>query len=267
MPKPGTWLAAIAIVLGITTLAPTLQAQPYRPGDGPGGGPSGGRWVELGCVDVGRRPDFDAIQVGRGERRYRAIALSVSGRDVHIEDLRVIYGNGQPDQLPIRADLRAGTRSNPIDLQGRDRVIRRIEIVAQRDNLNQGRGRARLCIAGLTEEGPSQSSQGGRWEALGCQQVGMALDRDAIRVGRHEGQFRAIRLEVGGNDVFVENLTVVYGNGERDQIAVRAGIRRGTQTAPLDLRGERRAIERIELIYRAVPNNRGTARVCASGLA
>lgn len=249
------WLMAMAIAVGLMGLVPNAQAQPQ----------GGGRWEQLGCAEIGGRPDFDVIQVGRRDGRYRAIMLTVADRGVRIEELRVIYGNGQPDRLVVRTGIRPGGRSPPLDLQGRDRAIDRIEIVAQHEHDGQGRGRARLCISGLADEGPGRP-HGARWQALGCQQVGLATDRDAIRVGRHEGQFRAIRLEVGGNDVFIESLMVVYGNGERDQLAVRAAIRQGTATPPLDLRGDRRAIERIELIYRAVPNHRGTARVCASGL-
>lgn len=253
--KLAAW--CLAIMAGVLALAPGTQAQSY--------GAGGGRWEQLGCAEIGGRPDFDVIHVGRREGRYRAIMLTVADRGVRIEELRVIYGNGQPDRLVVRTGIRPGGRSPPLDLQGRDRAIDRIEIVAQREHDGQGRGSARLCIAGLADEGPGRP-HGGQWQPLGCQQVGLAMDRDVIRVGRHEGQFRAIRLEVGGNDVQIENVTVVYGNGTRDQLPVRAFIRQGTATAPLDLRGDRRAIERIELIYRAIPNHRGTARVCASGL-
>lgn len=121
-------------------LAPGAQAQPH---------PGGGRWEQLGCVEVGRRADFDVIQVGRREGRFRAIMLTVSGNDVHIEDLRVIYANGQPDQIAVRAEMREGSRSQPLDLRGRERAIQRIEIVSQRGYRGHGRGKARLCVAGL----------------------------------------------------------------------------------------------------------------------
>ena len=254
--KRNYWAIAASMACALLGLTPEARAQPM---------PGGGRWEQLGCVEVGRRADFDAIQVGRREGRFRAIMLTVSGNDVHIEDLRVIYANGQPDRIAVRAEMREGSRSQPLDLQGRGRAIHRIEVVSQRGYRGQGRGRARLCVAGLADDTPGRPHVG-RWEQLGCQQVGMAVDRDVIRVGRRDGRFRAIRLDVRGNDIYLEDLTVMYGNGERDQVPVRALIRQGTQTAPLDLRGNERAIERIEMIYRAVPNHRGVARVCASGL-
>ncbi len=107
----------------------------------------------------------------------------------------------------------------------------------------------------------------GRWDQLGCQKVGFLVDRDVIRVGRREGKFKALRLNVSGNDVFINDLKVVYGNGAPDDIPVRAQIRQGGQSGLLDLKGHgERAINRVELTYRAKPNFKGSATVCVSGL-
>jgi hypothetical protein len=105
------------------------------------------------------------------------------------------------------------------------------------------------------------------WEPLGCQKVGFLVDRDVIRVGRRDGKFSAIRLEVSGNTVFMNDLRVVYGNGAPDDIAVRSEIRDGGQTRALDLKGRgERVIDRIEMTYRAKPNFKGSAKVCVMGL-
>lgn len=107
----------------------------------------------------------------------------------------------------------------------------------------------------------------GRWDQLGCQKVGFLVDRDVIRVGRGEGKFKALRLNVSGNDVFINDLKVVYGNGAPDDIPVRTQIRQGGQSGLLDLKGRgERAIDRVELTYRAKPNFKGSATVCVSGL-
>jgi len=101
-----------------------------------------------------------------------------------------------------------------------------------------------------------------RWERLGCQKVGFITDKDVIRVGRGEGLFKSIRLQVSGNKVYMDDLKVIYANGEPDDIPVRSEIRAGGQTRPLDLRGERRAIKQIEMKYRSQPNFKGEATVC-----
>lgn len=101
-----------------------------------------------------------------------------------------------------------------------------------------------------------------RWERLGCQKVGFITDQDVIRVGRGEGRFKSIRLQVSGNKVYMDDLKVIYANGEPDDIPVRSEIRAGGQTRALDLRGERRAIKEIEMKYRSQPNFKGQATVC-----
>ena len=104
-----------------------------------------------------------------------------------------------------------------------------------------------------------------RWEELGCSKAGFLPDKDTIRVGRREGRFSAIQLRVSGNKVHILNLRVVYERGPPDDIDVRAEIREGGETRPLDLRGERRSIDRVELVYVAQPSFKGSAKVCVFG--
>src|SRR5262249_43189846 len=105
---------------------------PIGPGAGPGAGPgpgSGRDWVELGCQRVQLfGVDRDVIQVGRREGRFKAIRLHVRGADVNLLDLKVVYGNGEPDHIPVRSVIRQGDRTRPLDLRGWERVINRIEM-------------------------------------------------------------------------------------------------------------------------------------------
>src|SRR3954447_22124023 len=114
--------------------------------------------------------------------------------------------------------------------------------------------------------GTDALAQRGVWVQLGCQSVGFTTDRDVIRVGRREGRFKAIRLIASGNRVHMLNLRVVYANGEPDNLPVNAELRPGVATAPLDLRGRERAIDRVEMVYRSELNFKGRARVCVDAL-
>jgi hypothetical protein len=107
-----------------------------------------GRWVELGCKEVSfLGVDRDVIRVGRREGRFKAIRLEARGNDVEMLDLKVIYANGEPDDIPVRSLIRQGTRTRALDLRGRERAIRQIEMVyAKRLNF---RGRATVCVEGL----------------------------------------------------------------------------------------------------------------------
>ena len=124
---------------------------------------------------------------------------------------------------------------------------------------------AAVIVGTLAGLGLAPTAAQARWEQLGCQKVGFSVDKDTIRVGRGEGRFKAIRLRVAGNKVHMMDLKVVYANGQPDDIPVREEIRAGGQTRPLDLKGERRAIRQIDMVYRSQPNFRGQATVCVEG--
>lgn len=101
-----------------------------------------------------------------------------------------------------------------------------------------------------------------RWERLGCQKVGFLADKDVNSGWTRQGRFKSIWLQVSGSKVHMNDLKVVYSNGEPDDIPVRSEIRAGGQTRALDLRGERRAIKAIEMKYRSQPSFKGQATVC-----
>lgn len=106
-------------------------------------------WEELGCQKVSFRVDHDVVHVGRHEGRFKAIRVYARGGDVEMLDLRVIYGDGEPDDLPVRQILRRGDRSRPLDLRGWQRSIHRIEMVYRA--LPNYRGRdALVCVDGLS---------------------------------------------------------------------------------------------------------------------
>lgn len=102
-------------------------------------------------------------------------------------------------------------------------------------------------------------------ELLGCRKVGFLTDRDVIEVGKQDGRYSAIKLEVKENEIEVLDLKVIYGNGNPDDLAVRSMIRAGGETRWIDLRGGKRFIKQINVVYRSKPSFQGQATVCAFG--
>jgi hypothetical protein len=109
-----------------------------------------------------------------------------------------------------------------------------------------------------------------RWEQLGCVELGRRDQGGTINVGRREGTFKAIRLEVFRNSLELEGLRIIFGNGEVQSVRGRARVSAGDRSRIIDLEGRQRFIDRIELDGRKVgprsDGNRGPARVCAHGL-
>jgi len=92
-------------------------------------------------------------------------------------------------------------------------------------------------------------AQRGRWTYLGNSHVDGATDHDSIKVGRSDGAFRAIQLRISGGAINFERVIVRYGNGTQQEIPVRARIPDGGQTRVIDLPGERRLIQSVDLWY------------------
>ncbi len=235
-------------------------------------------WVFLGEKTVGFRVDRDVVRINQGEdwyrtRTFRALHLVADRNDVYFIGIQLVYLNGFSESFRVDRLVRDG-QDFPIDLRGERSFIR--DIVMTYRSRPDFRGEAVVRVFGepfrrgpgpIPGPGPGPGADAGRWVELGCQRVSLfGKDRDSIRVGRREGRFKAIRLHVRGADVEMLDLKVIYANGEPDDIQVRHFIRQGERTRPLDLRGRERAIDRVDMVYRTVPNFKGQATVCAEGL-
>lgn len=95
---------------------------------------------------------------------------------------------------------------------------------------------------------------------FGAQRVGLGLDRDMIRVTESIGHFRRIRLRVLENDITLSGMTVVYADGQTQNIAAEAEMRAGTRSPWFDV-VPTRFIREVRLTYRSRANFRGRARV------
>jgi hypothetical protein len=266
---------ALSALLSDVALAQRWDRDRGRDGD------RGGRaeWVLLGERLVSFRADRDAIVINHPadwyrDRAFRRLHLIAERSDIHLMSVRLVYMNGYTEDFPVDRLIREG-QDQPIDLRGDRKYLQRIEMVYR--SRPSFEGRAVMKVYGVPSRfgagpgplppvGPGPSA-GRDWEELGCKQVSLfGVDRDAIRVGRREGRFKAIRLHVRGADVNMLDLRVVYANGAPDDIPVRAVIRQGDRTRPLDLRGRERAIRSVEMTYRTIPNFKGLATVCVEGL-
>jgi len=123
----------LAMTLFLVTMLPAPAAQAQQ-------------WVELGCRDVDLNGDRDVIRVGRRDGRFSAVRLRAEGNVVFVLDLKVVYGNGKADDIPVKARIGEGKTSGALDLKGADRAIDRIEMIYTR--VPNARGRARICVEG-----------------------------------------------------------------------------------------------------------------------
>lgn len=235
-----------------------------------------GKWVHLGTERVGTRPDKDIVYVGRDEGRFEKLMLKVTGGDVHVGDVKVVYGNGTSEHLNVQEYLRAGQSSPAFDLRGHHRMIERIELIYQSERPRHYQ--TSVHVYGQTSDAvtypypkpypqpyPQPYPPSGNWDVLGTQSVGFAVDHDTIRVGMDKGRYRTLKLKVSDHDIFVYNARVTFMNGTVQELPIKGLIRGGTTSTELDLEGERRMIERVDLVYRTRPGFHGFAHVAVLG--
>lgn len=238
----------MAVLLGMAVLAPTAAVA---------------REVPIGSITYEARPEREVINVGGREGEFRAFRFEVRQSDVEVSDIRVVYGNGQTEDIRVRQLFRAGSSSRVIELGSPRRALRQIIINYM------PKGPARIVFFGIDGPGGGGGGGGGLagdWTRLGCKEVKFLIDRDTLKVGRPEGRFSALRLKVRNAPVEMFNLRVTFGNGSRLDVPVREMIPPGASTRPIDLPGNNRGIDRVEMVYRALPAFKGTAEVCIDGL-
>lgn len=220
-------------------------------------------WTLLGKQRVDMARDRDVIRVGSDEGRYNAIIVRVKGGDVNMRSLKIVYGNGSVDDLSFDRPLRGGEETRPIELRGRFRFIDRIEMTYDRE-----RGAVRLPTVEIWARQapePELPPLGREWQSLGEASVSQDRDQAEIEVGPEAGRVNALILRARRSDVRLRSITVVYGNGEEEELALDGPLYAGEETQIIELRGRPRFIERIELRLRSSGRGDRTALVEAWG--
>ena len=211
----------------------------------------------LGTLSVQPKLQRDVLRVGSRGGQYKSIRMEVRQGTIEVYDLQVVYSSGAPDNIAVRQTFKAGSTSRVIDLKGRTRAIKQINVIYK------ARVPAKVLFYGV--EGAATAAKP-QWERLGCKSVGFFADRDVITVGRKEGQFKAIKLTVRQAPIEFFNVRVVFGNGNHQDFRINQRVPAGSESRPIDLAGGLRGIQRIEMIYASIPTFKGRAEVCVQGL-
>jgi hypothetical protein len=95
---------------------------------------------------------------------------------------------------------------------------------------------------------PPLPGPGGNWTTIGYTTVGSGRDRDVIRVRGNE-RHRQLRVCALNRAIEMRDLDVRFNNGGRQDIPVRQIIRAGSCTAAKDLKGQRRNMQSVQIVY------------------
>ena len=210
--------------------------------------------VLFGTQYVGFGVDRDVIRVGAEIGKFDKVRFRVLDNDIFIKDLKIVYVNGESDDLVVNADVKANSRTAWFNLKG-DRFIKEVQMVYR--SKPSFKGQARIEVLGQYSEGWLGPNGEGRkfnqgWVLLGAQTAGfIGFDKDIIPVGKNEGGFKKIRVTVKDRAITLNELRVIYGSGQEDVIPVKAKIEAGSTYGPIELKGGTRYIKEIQARYRS----------------
>jgi hypothetical protein len=121
------------------------------------------------------------------------------------------------------------------------------------------------CVAPLTGcRARVHTVDAGGWEVLGERTVNGGYDHDAIDVGRADGRFSRVVLEVEGSSLELFDVTITFGDGQKFSPATRLVFDEGTRSRVIDLPGGARVIRRIDFRYGNLPGG-GRAHMIVKG--
>jgi hypothetical protein len=209
--------------------------------------------VVIGTATYNYAPVRDTINIGGRAGQFKAVRMEVRQSDVEILDLKIVYGNGSGEDIKVRQMFKAGSSSREIDLAGKARAIKQIIVTYL------PKGPAKILFYGV------EAGKAANWEPLGCKVVGFGVDKDTIEVGRKEGAFSSIKLKVKQAPIEFFAVRVVFGNGQRQDIKINQKVPAGSESNAIDLAGDARGIQRVDLLYRSLPTFKGKAEVCVDG--
>lgn len=98
----------------------------------------GDDWVMLGERTVTDRADHDTITVTAARGSFTALRFSVHERAVDFQKVVVSFANGGDQNIELRNSIPAGGTTRVIDIDGGNRVIRKIDFWYDAKTLGRG---------------------------------------------------------------------------------------------------------------------------------
>jgi hypothetical protein len=95
--------------------------------------------------------------------------------------------------------------------------------------------------------------RGQSWDFLGCAEIDSNQDHGKIQIPRRDRLFHTIQLRVSGEPIFFDRFVVHFANGTSQELIVSGRISSEGRNYVVNLPGERRVLESVELWYYKEP--------------
>ena len=236
-------LSSLAVLAICLNGAATFAEERYRP---------------IGTVEYQPEPstiERGVYQIKPEDRRLSSLRFEIDEGEADIRAFKIIYVDGEEERVRVRQVLKDGERTDIFRLE-EPRPVKAIEIAY----LPKGAVRILLLADSRRPEPPAAE-----WQELGCKNVGFLIDQDVIPI-RSSDSYTAVRLRSTGYDIEMKEISIRYGNGQRDNYQIRAVIPSGGRTSAIKLRGGSRRLAQIDMLYRTRSIGSAKTRLCIDGL-
>jgi hypothetical protein len=103
------------------------------------------------------------------------------------------------------------------------------------------------------------------WRSLGTKTVNYRTDHDVLDVQLRDGRFQELRFVVRGGDLNMQKCVVHFENGGQQEIELRHNFNKRSASRVVDLKGNKRIIERISFWYDTQNSSNNRARLTVFG--
>lgn len=210
--------------------------------------------VLIAAKTVGREVKQETLKVDEKLSKFKRLRLAVRDSGATLGKLTVLFDDGSKKEFSVEGMLRPNTSTPWFDIDASNFVDEvRIEF-QEKTSLTSP---ARIELYGRHADGwLSSDGEGARfndgWVLVGAQAAGfIGFDDDVIPLADHGDGFSELRVTVHGRAITLNQLRVVYDNGEEDIVPVRARIDSGDAFGPISLRGERHQVREVQARYRS----------------
>jgi hypothetical protein len=198
------------------------------------------------------------FQIRPEERRIRSLRILAEEGSADIRSLKVVYTDGEVENVRVRQVLKEGERSALFELE-EVRPIRSVEVSYT------PKGVVTLVLLADARRAEPPPPPRAEWTEITCKNVGLLGDRDTAVVSADQ-RYSALRLRSANYDIEMAELTVRYANGARDNYQIRQIIPAGGRIGPIELRGQARRITQLDFLYRARTIGPFKTKLCVDAL-
>ena len=203
--------------------------------------------------------DATIFDVGRREGRFASLRFQAKDGDVHIQSVRIVFGNGETQNVSVEDRLREGELTRVIDLEGDRRFIRQIHVEARPARGNRS---ATLVLLGKSDMGRDDRRRPapdlGRFTKIDTQRITRRDDDGVVEfdVGRDEGRLAELRLLAEDGDFLIREATILFGNGETQRARIGERLGENELSDIIDLQGEQRFVRKVRVTARLARGER-----------